>query len=171
MSGNDVRHSHDNITYTPDDEKRIKELRTWKETSPPYLLPTSKISRISDITIKDDWINMVVQVVSVFQSSSDSTCALIVCWDGTKPSFLSHTYCSMDKKIFDADCQLESASLGKVVKIHCYDNHAEDALNFASGQILKLANVHAKPVDNAAVRNAVLAGIIKDQVITSLKVC
>ena len=163
VSGNQISHSHDHVTYTPDDRKRIHELKDWMQNSLEYRY-ASKITRLADIEHKDIWINLTVQVVSVYESNADLSCTIVVAWDSTAPSFMSHCYCPMDKEIGETDKELQRISLGKTVKLFCYDNHHRDASKLASGQMIKLVNIHVKAIDKAAVRAAVHMGFLNEEV-------
>ena len=159
-----MTHSHEHLTYTKDDEKRIKKLQDWKEKS-SFLKHHLSATRIADIQHKDDWINMAVQVVAAYQSDNDSSCTILVAWDGTVPSFMSHCYCSMDRRTCEMDKKLERMSSGRTVKIFCYDNHSDVASKLVSGQLIKLVNVHAKVIEMAAVRTAFRMGVFNKEVV------
>ena len=131
----------------------------------------SDITRLSDIEHKDYWVNLTVQLVAVCQSESDTSCTIIVAWDGTLPSFKSHSYCTIDRRIGETDKKLETISSSKTVKIHCYDNHKDDASRFISGQLVELVNVHVKVIDSFHTNAAVSMGILDIKVIISFTVC
>jgi len=158
-SEDSISHSHDNVTFTQADEKRICALKDWRAKSSLFTHNTD-ITRISDIEHKDYWVDLSVQVVAIYQSESDTSCTILVAWDGTLPSFKSHSYCTIDRRIGETDKNLETMSSSKTVKIHCYDNHKDDACKFVSGQLVELVNVHVKVIDSFHTNAAVSMGII-----------
>ena len=153
-SRGDVRYSHEN--HTPIDHRRVNELKDLISNS-SLLNPNAAIIRISDIPLTSDRINMVVQVVAVHPSPQDRTCAIVVCWDGTFPKVRSQTYCTMGDKMHMPNENLENNASGMTVKILCYDNFKEEALQLLPGQIIMFASVHVKILHEVWTENYVAA--------------
>ena len=144
----------------------MKELTIWKESHAALFETSTEITRLSNIEHKHYWINLGVQVVDVYQSDSDSTCAIIIGWDGTMPTFNSYLYCKYKEQSHESVDDLVMTSYGRTIKIHCFDNHRDDAMKLKSGQFVQLVNVHIKVVNRALAESSAIASLVDRQVTT-----
>ena len=80
------------------------------------------------------------------------------------PTFKSYLYCKYKERSHEIVDDLVMTSYGRTIKIHCYDNHRDDAMKPISGQFVQLVNVHIKVVNHSLAESSATASIVDRQV-------
>ncbi|XP_071962303.1 protection of telomeres protein 1-like [Antedon mediterranea] len=119
-------------TMTKDDEKKVDELRKWKNVGEEgRCLSSIKGSEYLDIS---------VQIVAKVAIPSINCIALKV-WDGSLFNS-SLRWVDTDEHDFTWDTDLAEKAKGYVVDVWVYDDHVESVSNVKVGQFITIKNLH-----------------------------
>ncbi|XP_065067804.1 uncharacterized protein LOC135693286 isoform X2 [Rhopilema esculentum] len=118
-------------------------------------------TRLSDIKPDGKCINILVQVVSVHLSVSDSSCLILRVWDGTQPNCQSFSYGRTKdfKHVNDVPRHVEKRS----ISVSLHGNHVANGLEAVPGDFVKIRHMRQCGISNEDLEVSLARGFVPEK--------
>lgn len=139
--------SSKSYNMTAQEKDIIEELKTWASQK-ESLNKKFAITTLKDLSINQNFINLLCQVVSKRYTVSGNGIVLVL-WDGSLPACQSIQVEPISEQGQITSDELVAKSANRCVEVFLYDDHMEgDVKNVCPGDFVCIRNVHLKEEKN-----------------------